>query len=158
MQKLEIYTDGASSPKKRFGGYGAVLVKDDGIIKMLFGGTNNTTNNRMELMGPIEMLESLAKPLTLKLYTDSKYVQDGITSWIKKWKQNGWTSQKWNSTECVPVKNKDLWIRLDKLNQIHNIEWCWVKGHSGNKYNEIVDQLAVCGKEDAMRMWEKINV
>jgi ribonuclease HI len=140
-----IYTDGACSGNPGPGGWGAVLEYGD-KQKCISGFVANTTNNRMELAAAIESLRVLKKPVDVKLHTDSKYVQQGITNWIIKWKRNNWqTSAK------KPVKNLDLWQDLDELCGIHNVEWCWVKGHAGVKGNELADTLAREAVEENMR-------
>ncbi|MBW4719887.1 ribonuclease HI [Saccharothrix obliqua] len=137
---VEIYTDGACSGNPGPGGWGAVL-RYGRHEKDLYGGdAGPTTNNRMELMAPIQALESLTRPSVVRIYTDSTYVRNGILSWMAKWKANGWlTSAK------QPVKNADLWRRLDDAVAPHQVEWHWVKGHAGNVDNERADQLAVRG-------------
>ena len=133
---IEVYTDGACSGNPGKGGWGVViLINKDEIF--LNGGDNNTTNNKMELTAAIEALKHFKKRENITLITDSKYVKDGIQTWIKNWKKNNWkTSAK------KPVKNKELWIELDDLIARHNVSWEWVKGHAGNKYNEKADDLA----------------
>ena len=136
-----IYTDGACSGNPGPGGWGAVLLFK-GKEKEICGGELDTTNNRMELKAAIEALKALTRPCSVELYTDSNYVKGGITQWIHNWKKNGWrTSQK------KPVKNDDLWKELDQLDQQHEIVWNWVKGHSGDTYNEKADQLANQGMD-----------
>ena len=134
---INIYTDGACSDNPGIGGWGVViLIKDEKPI-LLNGGALNTTNNRMELTAAIEALKYIEKKSEINLFTDSKYVKDGIISWVKKWEINGWkTSNK------KPVKNKDLWIELNNQINRHDLNWSWVKGHAGNKYNELADELA----------------
>tara|TARA_Y100001970_G_scaffold110481_1_gene137992 strand:- start:7394 stop:7822 length:429 start_codon:yes stop_codon:yes gene_type:complete len=134
---IEIYTDGACSGNPGIGGWGVVILINNDQPILLNGGENETTNNRMELTAAIQALKHFEKKQSIKLITDSRYVKDGIESWIINWKKNGWkTSSK------KPVKNKDLWIELDKLITFHDITWNWVKGHSGEKYNEKADFLA----------------
>lgn len=133
---VEIYTDGACSGNPGPGGWGALL-RFNGVEKELSGAENETTNNRMELMAAIKALEALNKPCTIHFYTDSKYLMDGITQWIQGWKKRGW-----KNAAKKDVKNRDLWERLDQLIQNHDIDWNWVKGHSGHTENEIVDNLA----------------
>tara|TARA_B100000029_G_C17470903_1_gene921935 strand:- start:243 stop:671 length:429 start_codon:yes stop_codon:yes gene_type:complete len=134
---IEIYTDGACSGNPGIGGWGVVILINTDQPILLNGGENETTNNRMELTAAIQALKHFEKKQSIKLITDSRYVKDGIESWIINWKKNGWkTSSK------KPVKNKDLWIELDKLIAFHDITWDWVKGHSGEKYNEKADFLA----------------
>ncbi len=133
---VEAYTDGACRGNPGPGGWG-VLLRFNGNEKRLFGGEAQTTNNRMELMAVIQALESLNKQCKVKLTSDSQYVLKGITEWMDNWKKRGWkTSAK------KPVKNVDLWQRLDKSREEHEIEWVWVKGHSGHAENEIADELA----------------
>ena len=137
--KLKIYTDGACSGNPGIGGWGAVLINaNTGEEKYLSGAENVTTNNKMELTATIESLKSINKPSEIELYTDSQYVKNGINIWIINWKNNGW-----KTANKKPVANKELWIELDTIVQFHNVQWFWVKGHSGNYYNEIADQLAV---------------
>jgi len=134
--KTEIFTDGACRGNPGPGGWGAILRYGD-TEKRLNGSAAVTTNNRMELLAAIEALAALTRPSEVQLTTDSKYLQDGITKWVAKWKLNGWKT----SNKQV-VKNKDLWERLDKLAMIHTVDWHWVKGHSGHRDNELADQLA----------------
>jgi ribonuclease HI len=134
--KTEIFTDGACRGNPGPGGWGAILRYGD-TEKRLNGSATVTTNNRMELLAAIEALAALTRPSEVQLTTDSKYLQDGITKWVAKWKLNGWKT----SNKQV-VKNKDLWERLDKLAMIHTVDWHWVKGHSGHRDNELADQLA----------------
>ena len=140
--KLKIFTDGACSGNPGKGGWAAIIL-DGSKQSILSGSENNTTNNRMELMAPIMALKKVKKNSEITIYTDSKYVKDGITEWIKKWKLNNW-----KSSNKKPVKNKDLWIKLDNSCQKHKVVWKWVKAHAGNKYNNLVDELAVfeCNK------------
>ena len=136
MSEIKIYTDGACSGNPGPGGWGAVIIQTDNI-KEICGFEENTTNNRMELMAAIKSLEFISEEKNIKIYTDSVYVMDGITKWIINWKKNNWlTSSK------KTVKNFDLWKELDSLCASKEIEWFWVKGHSGNKYNERADYLA----------------
>ena len=133
---IDIYTDGACSGNPGIGGWGVVIINNKKIIK-LNDGMMNTTNNQMELVAAINALEYFKTEQTITIYTDSKYVKDGITSWINKWKINGW-----KTANKKPVKNKTLWIKLNNQIEKHNIIWKWVKGHDGNKYNEFADLLA----------------
>ena len=141
MSEVEIYTDGACSGNPGPGGWGAILrVKNtDGgnRERELSGGDPATTNNRMELMAAIMGLEALKRPCTVHLYTDSIYVKDGVTKWIHGWKKNGW-----RTADKKPVKNVELWQRLDAARAPHRVDWRWVKGHSGHPENERADQLA----------------
>jgi ribonuclease HI len=140
---VEIYTDGACSGNPGPGGWGAVL-SYGGQKKELKGGETATTNNRMELMAAIQALESLTRKSKVRLHTDSVYVRSGITSWMIGWKRNGWrTSSK------QPVKNEDLWRRLDAAAAKHDVEWLWVKGHAGDPGNERADALANLGMAEA---------
>ena len=134
--KVTVYTDGACSGNPGPGGWGALLLYD-GHEKALFGGEPLTTNDRMELTAAIQALAALTRPCTVVLYTDSKYVLQGITGWIHGWKRNGW-----QSSAKQPVKNADLWRSLDEVSARHSIEWRWVKGHSGDHGNERADALA----------------
>ena len=138
---VEIFTDGACSGNPGPGGWG-VLMHFGEVEKELSGGERGTTNNRMELMAAIKGLESLTRPSRVRLTTDSKYVQQGITEWIHNWKKRGW-----KTADKKPVKNADLWRRLDELAQGHDIEWVWVKGHAGHDGNEHADALANRGVE-----------
>jgi ribonuclease HI len=141
---VEIYTDGACSGNPGPGGWGAVL-RYNGHEKELCGGeATQTTNNRMELMAAIQALESLTRPVTVRLHTDSVYVRSGITAWLAGWKRNGWLTR-----DRKPVKNADLWQRLDAATQPHTIEWLWVKGHNGDPGNERADGLANRGMAEA---------
>ena len=135
--KLKIYTDGACSGNPGKGGWAAIIL-DDSNQSNISGSENNTTNNRMELMAPIMALKKIRKKSEIIIFTDSKYVKDGITDWIKKWKVNNW-----KSSNKKPVKNKDLWIKLDNICHKHKVTWKWVKAHAGNKYNNLADVLAV---------------
>jgi ribonuclease HI len=134
--EVELYTDGACSGNPGPGGWGALL-RFGTVEKELSGSEALTTNNRMELMAAISGLEALKKPARVKLYTDSIYVRDGITKWLKGWKAKGWLT-----ADKKPVKNKELWQRLEAATHIHKIDWLWVKGHSGHPENDRVDQLA----------------
>ena len=137
MNELTIYTDGACSGNPGKGGWGAILIyaKEK---KYISGSKQLTTNNQMELTATIEALKAILKPSNIALYTDSQYVKNGITSWIFNWKKNGW-----KTANKKPVANKDLWIELEKYVDFHSVNWFWVKGHSGDHYNEIADELAV---------------
>ena len=135
-QRVTIHTDGACSGNPGPGGWGAILSFGD-HEKELKGGETHTTNNRMELMGAISALEALKKPCAIDLYTDSKYMRDGIMKWIHGWKKNNW-----RTADKKPVKNIDLWQRLDAAIERHDLHWHWVKGHAGHNMNERADQLA----------------
>jgi ribonuclease HI len=134
---VEIYTDGACRGNPGPGGWGAWL-KYAGVEKELYGGEKESTNNRMELMAAIQALEALTQPCAIKLYTDSKYVLQGITEWMNNWKKRGW-----KTAAKKPVKNEDLWRRLDAAIEKHTINWSWVKGHSGNEGNEKADEFLI---------------
>jgi len=138
---IEIFTDGACKGNPGVGGWG-VLLRVKGKERELFGGEAATTNNRMEMMAAIVALETLKRPCQIKLYTDSKYLLQGITEWLENWKKRGW-----KTASKKPVKNEDLWRRLDALVPQHQIEWIWVKGHSGHEGNERADVLANRGVE-----------
>jgi len=133
---INIYTDGACKGNPGPGGWGAVL-ECDGEEKELYGGERSTTNNRMELTAVIEALAALKRPCRIVLHTDSQYVQKGITEWLRGWKARGW-----RTASREPVKNVDLWKKLDEAVQDHHIRWVWVKGHSGHDGNERADALA----------------
>ena len=145
MEKIEIFTDGACKGNPGTGGWGALLVVD-GHEKELFGGELNTTNNRMELMAVIEALNALKRPCEVVLHTDSQYVQKGITEWIHGWKARGW-----KTAARAPVKNVDLWQALDKAQAAHQVQWRWVRGHSGHVGNERADVLANRGVDTVRR-------
>ena len=136
--KLKIYTDGACSGNPGKGGWAAIILDDKTIQFTISGSAENTTNNRMELTAPIMALKKIKKKSEITIYTDSQYVKNGITEWIKKWKINNW-----RNSNKKPVKNKDLWIKLDNSCQKHKINWKWVKAHAGNKFNDLVDKIAV---------------
>ncbi len=137
MPVIEIFTDGACSGNPGVGGWGAIL-RYGSVEKELSGGEENTTNNRMELSAVIEALKALKKECDITLYTDSRYVMDGVTKWLSNWQQNGWKT----ANKKTPVKNIDLWQELESLLQKHRIKWIWVKGHNGHPENERVDRLA----------------
>ena len=133
---VDIFTDGACSGNPGPGGWGAIL-RYGTTERELSGFANPTTNNRMEMTAAIEALEALKRPCAVRLHTDSQYLRDGIMGWIKKWKSNGW-----KTADKKPVKNIDLWQRLDAALARHNVRWHWVKGHAGHDMNERADQLA----------------
>jgi len=133
---VEIFTDGACSGNPGPGGWGAIL-RFGSAEKELSGGEPETTNNRMELMAAIRALEALKRPVKVELFTDSTYLRDGITKWIKAWRRNGW-----KTAAKKPVKNVDLWQRLEKALAPHDVAWHWVKGHAGHPENERADELA----------------
>ena len=134
---IKIFTDGACSGNPGIGGWGVVILINDSDPIFLKGGEIQTTNNRMELTATIKALTYFTEPQLITLTTDSKYVKDGIESWIANWKKNGW-----RTTSKKPVKNKELWVELDSQIAKHNITWKWVKGHAGDRYNEKADFLA----------------
>lgn len=139
---VEIFTDGACRGNPGPGGWGALL-RYNGKDKTLHGGEKQTTNNRMEMMAAIMALESLTRPCAVKLTTDSKYVMQGITEWMVNWKKRGW-----KTASRQPVKNVDLWQRLDQALATHQVSWHWVKGHSGHPENELADELANRGIDE----------
>jgi len=134
---ITVYTDGACSGNPGIGGWGAVILLDHKRPIHLHGGLDHTTNNQMELTAAIEVLKYFSQSTTLNIFTDSKYVKEGIESWIHNWKKNGW-----KTGSKKPVKNKQLWIELDRQISKHTINWHWVKGHAGNLHNETADYLA----------------
>ena len=134
---IKVFTDGACSGNPGIGGWGVVILINDSDPIFLKGGEIQTTNNRMELTATIKALKYFKKHQLITLITDSKYVKDGIESWIANWKKNGW-----RTTSKKPVKNKELWVELDSQIAKHNITWKWVKGHAGDRYNEKADFLA----------------
>jgi len=138
-KRVEIFTDGACSGNPGPGGWGAVL-RWKGVEKELSGGERETTNNRMEMMAAIVALESLKRTVPVDLYTDSTYLRDGIMKWMPGWKRNGW-----KTAAKKPVKNQDLWLRLEAAMADHDIVWHWVKGHAGHPENERADELARAG-------------
>jgi len=145
LKHIEIFTDGACRGNPGPGGWGALL-RYNGIERDLFGGERETTNNRMELSAAIEALKALKEPCKVSLTTDSVYVRSGITEWMESWKKRNW-----KTSARKPVKNVDLWQALDVQNKRHQVEWHWVKGHSGHRENEIADQLANRGIDELSR-------
>ena len=137
MQRVEIYTDGACSGNPGAGGWGVILRYRD-VEKEMSGAEAETTNNRMEMTAVINALRALKRPCNITLYTDSKYVMDGVNEWLPNWKKNNWKT----ANKKTAVKNIDLWQELDALLAQHEIRWVWVKGHNGNVDNERVDELA----------------
>ena len=133
---VTIYTDGACSVNPGPGGWGAILMSG-GLVKEFKGGEPMTTNNRMELMAAISALEALRRPCIVDLHTDSQYLRNGIMTWINQWKRNGW-----RTADKKPVKNDDLWKRLEAALVHHRVRWHWVRGHAGHEHNERADQLA----------------
>lgn len=142
MKTVELFTDGACKGNPGPGGWGALL-RYGAVEKSLYGGEPETTNNRMELMAAIAGLSALKEPCNVILTTDSQYVRKGITEWLMGWKRNGW-----RTAAKEPVKNVDLWQRLDAETQRHQVTWHWVKGHSGHRENELADALANRGIEE----------
>ena len=139
MTRVVAWTDGACSGNPGPGGWGAILTFGD-HSRELSGGEELTTNNRMELMAAIMVLETLTRPCDVDVHTDSQYVRDGVSGWIHGWKKNGW-----KTAAKKPVKNADLWMRLDEAQNRHNVTWHWVKGHAGHEMNERADELARAG-------------
>tara|TARA_E500000178_G_scaffold103182_1_gene102778 strand:+ start:249 stop:677 length:429 start_codon:yes stop_codon:yes gene_type:complete len=135
--KFKIYTDGACSGNPGPGGWGAVIFDNDNNQTNISGKEKNTTNNRMEILAAIMALKKIKSNSQITIYTDSIYVKNGITEWMFNWKKNDW-----KTASKKPVKNKDLWIKLDKLCEKNKVSWKWVKGHATNKYNNLADQLA----------------
>ncbi|GAB3724598.1 ribonuclease HI [Nocardiopsis oceani] len=142
-ERVVIYTDGACSGNPGPGGWG-VWLRYREHERELFGGEEQTTNNRMELMAAIQALESLKRDVPVLLHTDSSYVRNGITSWVHGWKKRGW-----KTADKKPVKNVDLWQRLDEVASRYDVEWKWVRGHSGDEGNERADELARRGRDEA---------
>ena len=134
--QVEIFTDGACKGNPGPGGWGALLRFGE-QEKELYGGEDETTNNRMELMAVIKALEALKRPVDVRVTTDSQYVKQGVTQWLPRWKRNGW-----RTANRSPVKNRDLWERLDRASSAHRLKWRWGRGHAGNPENERADQLA----------------
>ena len=142
--QVTIYTDGACSGNPGPGGWGAVMISG-GHRKEICGGELATTNNRMELMAAIQALEALKRPCRVELHTDSQYVRNGIREWIHSWKARGW-----KTADRKPVKNEDLWKRLDAARLRHEVEWHWIKGHAGHEFNERADELARQGMAEVL--------
>ncbi len=136
MKQVEVFTDGACTGNPGPGGWGAIL-RYKTTEKEISGYSPDTTNNRMELTAVVEALSALKEKCRVTVYTDSRYLRDGITSWIQRWKRNGW-----KTSDKTPVKNQDLWEALDRICQKHQLEWRWVKGHAGHPENERADELA----------------
>jgi len=135
--KYKIYTDGACTGNPGPGGWGAVIFDQDDKQRNISGSEKNTTNNRMELLAAIMSLKKIKSNSEVIIFTDSTYVKNGITEWMKNWKKNGW-----KNSNKKPVKNKDLWVKLDKLCKANNVSWKWIKGHSTNEFNNLADELA----------------
>ena len=145
QEVVEVYTDGACKGNPGAGGWGALL-KSDGKSREIHGGEQLTTNNRMEMTAVIRALEALPPGSRVRLHTDSQYVMYGITEWIHSWKKRGW-----RTADRKPVKNEDLWRRLDELAATHDINWNWVRGHTGHPGNERADELANLGVAEVAR-------
>lgn len=145
MKSVEVFTDGACRGNPGPGGWGVLLRYGD-VEKTLHGGEPVTTNNRMELTAAIKALDALKEPCEVHLTTDSEYVRKGITEWLANWKKRGW-----KTAGRQPVKNADLWRQLDELSQRHQVQWHWVRGHSGHRENDIADQLANLGIDELSR-------
>lgn len=143
--EVVIHTDGGCTPNPGPGGWGAVLRYGEHVRELYGGEASRTTNNRMELTAPIKALESLTRRCTVQVHTDSTYVRNGITKWMNNWKRNGWMT-----TTKQPVKNADLWQRLEAACAEHDVTWHWVKGHSGVDDNELADKLATRGMQEAL--------
>ena len=135
--KYKIYTDGACSGNPGPGGWAVIILANNEVKEMFSGSEKNTTNNQMELLAPIKAIQKFKKKSEISIFTDSTYVRDGITIWIKQWEKNGW-----KTASKKPVKNKELWKKLKNLSSKHSIKWIWVKGHAQDKYNNLVDELA----------------
>ena len=146
MNQVEIYTDGACKGNPGPGGWG-VLLRSGATEKELFGGELGTTNNRMELMAAIVALETLKRPSRVRLFSDSQYLRKGITEWIDAWRRRGW-----RTADKKPVKNQDLWERLDTARRTHQVDWHWLKGHAGHVDNERCDELA---RDEIRRLRER---
>lgn len=146
LSHVIIHTDGACRGNPGPGGWGAILQAGAGQVRELKGGETLTTNNRMEMTAAIMALEALKRPCRVDLHTDSRYVMDGITKWISAWKARGW-----KTADKKPVKNEDLWRRLDEARARHQVKWHWVKGHAGHELNERADTLANEGIDDLSR-------
>ncbi|MGI9007056.1 MAG: ribonuclease HI [Streptosporangiaceae bacterium] len=149
---VEIYTDGACRGNPGPGGWGAQLRCGSHVREICGGDSAGTTNNRMELMAAIQALETLTRPSTVRLHTDSVYLRSGITSWLPNWKRNGW-----RTADKKPVKNADLWQRLEAAVERHQISWLWVKGHAGDPGNERADALANQGLREALARPENLR-
>lgn len=143
LEPVDLYTDGACSGNPGPGGWGVLMVYG-GHERELMGGESPSTNNRMELLAAINGLETLTRPMSVRVHTDSTYVKDGITQWVAKWKRNGW-----RTADRKPVKNVDLWQRLETAIARHRVEWLWVRGHNGHSENERADSLARAGMNAA---------
>lgn len=151
VEVVQAFTDGACKGNPGIGGWGALL-QAKGRERELFGGEVHTTNNRMELLAAIGALEALKRPCHVMLHTDSKYVQQGISVWVHDWKKRGW-----KTAAKKPVKNEDLWRRLDELASKHEVEWVWVKGHAGHAENERADELANRGCAETAESVSKLE-
>lgn len=142
---VEIFTDGACKGNPGPGGWAAIL-RFKGVEKTISGGAPMTTNNRMEMTAAVKALEALKRPCTVRITTDSQYLMKGITQWLKNWKRRGW-----KTSQDTPVKNEDLWRRLDEEASRHQVQWCWVRGHNSHKENEMADLLARKAMEPYMK-------
>lgn len=145
MDEIEIYTDGACSGNPGPGGWGAIL-RAKGVEKELSGGEKDTTNNRMEMMAVIAALEAVTRPCNITITTDSQYVMKGMTEWLV-----GWKAKNWRTANKKPVKNADLWQRMEAAAVPHKLQWQWVRGHQGHAENERADQLAVAAREQIVK-------
>ncbi len=151
MEQIEIFTDGACSGNPGPGGWGAIL-RAGQAEKELWGGEPATTNNRMEMLAVIRALEALKRPVAARVHTDSQYVQKGMTEWLQGWKKRGW-----KTAGKEPVKNEDLWRRLDAAAALHSLEWVWVRGHNGHVENERCDALARQGVEAVRKTGQVVS-
>lgn len=147
MQAVKIYTDGACSVNSGDGGWGAILEFENGIVREIFDGMQNTTNNQMELLAPIKALRSLKEKSEVTIFTDSQYAKKGITEWILTWQKNNW-----KTANKKPVKNKELWQELLSETQKHRVKWEWIKAHNNHSQNEHADTLAKMGVEKIKNM------
>lgn len=152
MRKVTVYTDGSCNPNPGPGGWGYAIFEDRRKPAESCGGLRETTNNQMELLAAVMALSALETRTDVTIYTDSKYVQTGITSWVHSWKRNGW-----KTASRQPVKNRELWQRLDKACADHLVTWRWVKGHNGNAGNEMADRLADKGRLQCLDARERIK-
>lgn len=142
MKEIVIYTDGSCQPNPGPGGWAAVILFPDGTKKEISGSIPNTTNNRMEMLACLQALQSVPVGSHVRVVTDSQYVQQGMTNWVRAWKRRNWGLRVRSGQNPKPVKNKDLWMLLDEARQIRNVTWGWCRGHDGNEWNERCDELA----------------
>jgi ribonuclease HI len=147
MKKITIYCDGACSGNPGPGGWGACIINEEGKMSQIYGHDITTTNNKMEMMGAIKALQNLSDAAIVDIYTDSKYLQMGMSQWIHKWLKNNW-----RTSDGKEVKNIELWQALLPLTQFHQVNWHWVKGHCTNKFNNLADSLAVKGRDQAISL------